>query len=304
MITNNTVFILGAGSSVPFSFPIGTGLVEDIIKNISHKYGGKFGSFLIPKMPEVFSYNLNHSTLDSIDAFLEHKSGDIHMVRMGKLCIALSILRCESNTQYLGIGNKALHNHWLRYLRNKMNSPVDNFSENQVSFITFNYDRTLENYLYTSILSTYGLPEKESKELMSSFEIVHIHGVVAPLPWQVTDGTGLDFGFDTGIVDEGHIGMFASNLKIVHEDIDPNNLEKAKELMDNADIIYVLGFGYAAENCDRLKLNRDELKNKIKGTAFGKTDQEISESIRLRTKVEILDPGYSNFEFLRNVSLT
>lgn len=68
-----------------------------------------------------------------------------------------------------------------------------------------------------------------------------------------------------------------NNIKLIHEriDLDHREIERA---MRNASRFYFLGFGYAEENLDILKIRSFfDGEQKIYGTAVGMTEKEISE---------------------------
>jgi hypothetical protein len=54
---------------------------------------------------------------------------------------------------------------------------VDDFiTNNQVSFVTFNYDRTLEHFLCVRIANTYGIALPLAWESVKKIPIVHVYG--------------------------------------------------------------------------------------------------------------------------------
>ena len=68
--------------------------------------------------------------------------------RIGKIAIALELCPYENENILLGDQN----GHWMKYLWHRMLSEVSRPSDllkNKLSVLTFNYDRSLEHYLYT-----------------------------------------------------------------------------------------------------------------------------------------------------------
>ena len=131
MITKKTVFILGAGTSIPYGYPSGRELLEVIVPP--------------PATPGSSRSSLEKSSLPSVDFFLE-KQPDF--INLGKVSIATIIMSLEDP--------KKLYNFKLRekgiyhYLYNQMVSgckEISEFGNNKISFITFNYDRSLESFL-------------------------------------------------------------------------------------------------------------------------------------------------------------
>jgi hypothetical protein len=89
-------------------------------------------------------------------------------------------------------------------------------------------------------------------------------------------------------------------IKVVHEDITDRDKDfsKAKELLGNAQRVYLLGFGFGAKNTERLGLSSltPEL---FQGTAVGQKDQEVNNSKSLCGSKITLYPNHASLEFLR-----
>ena len=109
MITKPTVFVLGAGASMPYGFPSGKQLVEHISEATRQK------TTSLPPIPDDSRYLISREAIQailvnnfgklesekfgnalylsnqySIDAFLEHRT---EFAEIGKLAISLFILR-------------------------------------------------------------------------------------------------------------------------------------------------------------------------------------------------------------------
>jgi len=88
----------------------------------------------------------------------------------------------------------------------------------------------------------------------------------------------------------------------VHEDPKDGrdkDFERAYELMQRAECIYYLGFGYGAVNMDRLKIS--SLADKITyGTGKGLTQKECSDAVRLSGGKLNPEPGMDCIQLLRN----
>jgi len=55
-------------------------------------------------------------------------------------------------------------------------SSLEEFAENRVSFVTFNYDRSVEQFLFTSLKNTFGRPDGNTSQVLQKVPIVHLHG--------------------------------------------------------------------------------------------------------------------------------
>jgi hypothetical protein len=144
-----------------------------------------------------------------------------------------------------------------------------------VSFVTFNYDRSLEHFLFTSLKNTYGLTDDAcGSMMMEHIAVVHLHGQLGHLPWQSRNGRSYNQYIDSRVV-----GLCVDGIKVVHEDVADGRdkeFERARKLIDDAKHIYFLGFGYGSKNIERLGIAHWK-SNTAVGTALGLTEKEISE---------------------------
>jgi hypothetical protein len=269
VLKTKTVFVLGAGASVPFGFPTGVGLTELMLKDLRER--GRIydmlrtGLSLNADALDNFATSLYNSGKNSVDAFLEHRQ---EFMDIGKAAIASSLIPFEIQDKVMdfGAGN------WLRYMYNQLNSGFDDFPENRISFITFNYDRTVEWFLANSLQNSFGRTIDECKKVLDSIPVVHLHGRLGYLPWE--NAHGRDFG---STLDRDNVRASVDQIKIIHEDIDDNrdsDFKKAKLLLESAEKIYFMGFGFNKLNVDRLGLSGLQ-PNKSIATAFGLTTNEI-----------------------------
>lgn len=303
MILKNTVFILGAGASNPFGFPLGIDLLQEIYEALIYKPAKEYvndnlesgNSFYnlagyerdieddsrssnelfqmllnlgySRKEIEKFANDLIQSQLNSVDAFLEHR---IDYIEIGKCCIAYILLKHESH-------EKLFENpDWYKYLWNKIYTKFDDLGKNKIAFITFNYDRSLEYYLSTSMAALFGKTEKECVLKLSEIPIVHLHGQLGDLTFdsntnQITYGQEIEY-------DEQLLNV-AKSIKIVHESVENDEqFSHANELLQRAESICILGFGFHQQNVKRLKLH--EIRCPTFASAYGLTNLEIRELIQ------------------------
>ncbi|HNX28731.1 MAG TPA: hypothetical protein PKN87_04875 [Syntrophomonadaceae bacterium] len=298
MILEPTVFILGAGASKPYGFPTGIELKYKALKTIEQNKEDVFGELgYKTKLRDDFCEALRHSGRASVDAFLEHRTD---FLDIGKLAIAASLIPLEEDIAIYGdaqIQNNS--DHWYQFIFNKMNTSFEGFSQNNISFITFNYDRSLEHYLFTCLKNGYGKTIKESALIANQIKIIHLHGNLGYLPWQ-DNNTGnfsrpysRDWSVDT-------IYSVASQIKIIHEDIanDPE-FKLAHDKIRDASRVYFLGFGYDKTNLNRL-LNGISLDNKTAmGTSLGFTQLEMDQITKTYPILLMVSPIIN---FFRNLA--
>ena len=170
---------------------------------------------------------------------------------------------------------------WYSYLFNRLTSgltkpdALPDFSDDKISFVTFNYDRSLEYFLYDSLSNSFTeVPESEIIRCLKRLKILHVYGQIAPLKWQDSE-QGVDY---RPRIDEPLLQKSAANIKTIYEQKESPKLDEARELIAQAEQIYFLGFGYAPENMEILKLpDRTKRTSWIYGTAFGLEKGELND---------------------------
>ena len=309
MINNKVVLVLGAGASYPYRFPLGSTIVSDILKNgISPNW-----KELIEKVDidtsriASFQSDLRESLRTSMDAFLEIRREYEHL---GKAIIALSIANYENQTDLYNLENAE---NWYQYLFELAirGSDVSEFRKKNLSFVTFNYDRSLEFSLFNAIRQS--LPKKKDEEAYDVFQqvdIVHLHGKIGePLL-----STNLMKRFERPyqkIGSAAELNVAKDGIKIIYEDISKEpQFERAHQLMKEAQSIAFLGFSYNPTNVLRLGM-QDVLTIPAKtlmGTAKNMTSSEVDRLVVPQFKFPSLNTGISVgqfhnmnvLEFLRN----
>lgn len=272
MITKKTVFILGAGASKPFEFPLGSELRDRILNLIGpHTENSKTprpleifeqGGHTYPELL-LFRDTFLKSQKKSIDAFLEHRP---EYMKLGKLLIALNLIKFEKLETIYSNPN------WYGYLWDRLNTNFETFGENNISFITFNYDRSLETYLLNSMMALFNKTEDECYEKLLTIPIIHVHGTIGKNKYQDPKNYT---PFGQAINDYSQLLHASNTIKIIHEDIsNDKEFEIAHSLINNSEKTIILGLGYDETNLTRLKIN--ESKYSMIGSAFGLTPMECT----------------------------
>jgi hypothetical protein len=259
MFITPTVFILGAGASMPYGFPSGQKLVEHAIDWATNLKDPRY-----PKdYSRIFAQELALSGRSSVDAFIEHRT---EFMDIGKASIATHLLNYEN-------ANRNSNNRdWYEWLLDRMTAgvPFDNLKQNKLTFITFNYDRSLERRLHAALSATYGKSSTEVAEVLKHFQFVHVHGQLGFLPWQHSDK---DKVVEYGDASESAVLTAMNFIKIISEDIDGSlEFTKADMLMRPASRIAILGLGYHPVNMKRLGMMRNQPN--VFGTCYGMTEAE------------------------------
>jgi len=201
MITEPTVFVLGAGASRPYRYPTGAELRDEILKNFRGEFSVGFSdqnAFIdkweVPvdvaqEEAAKFVKRFDKSNM-SIDIFLTRHQGNVWISRMGKLTIILRILAAERSHEKNGAEDE--QRAWYKFLLEKLldglndkDDFIKRFSNNRVTIVTFNYDRSLDYVLFDSVFNGFeAVTSDEVAEQMRHIPIVHMHGQVMYLPWQ------------------------------------------------------------------------------------------------------------------------
>lgn len=286
MLTRRTVLVLGAGASVPFNFPTGLTLSNEIVQgcaqNAHHFELLKTLGHFLPEEINRFRVAFYLSGKNSIDAFLEHRS---EFLKIGKAAIAISLIPYERTDHIFTFSP----DNWLRYVFNQMSTSFDEFGKNPLSIVTFNYDRVVEHFLFTALKHSYGKSDKECIEVLNQIPIVHLHGRLGCLPWQGVGGRAFSHE-----ADQQSLRVSIDNLKIIHEDITDGRDEDfttAKRLLAQAQQIFFLGFGFNRTNVERLDIGKiDAGHTAAIATAFGMKNQEVNAaSLLCDQKVQFRD---------------
>lgn len=319
MITKPTVFVLGAGASKQFGYPLGSGLVDIILNNFSlsnskNSVSGKdnpieifLGLGFSENDIDSFRYELSYAATPSIDAFLEHRQEEERL--LGRLAIAYALIPFEQ-TQLLFTKDS-----WYYNLLNKINPALDNLEKNRISFITFNYDRSLEHFLMMALTNRFKKSENQVNEKLKKIPIVHLYGKLGNLPWESNKPEEFSRDYHP-ICTPDLIRKSSKSLKIIHDKFNPEDADfkLAKQLLAAAKKIYFLGFGYHTDNLERLRIK--SLSNSpsnlylsdinsptprtsriIEGTSF-KLPQNLIENIPRLYKIKLPNNTWDINEFI------
>jgi len=296
MIETPTVFILGAGASMPFRFPSGTELITQIA-NSCHNPMSIQNKLLLnmnhtSEEIQNFITSLSNSFLPSVDLFLEHNP---QYISIGKKAIALTLLP-EERTASLRVNN----GDWLGYLyTHYLFGPLDTISKNKISFITLNYDRSVEQFLYTALTNSFTQETHEDIiKQINKIPIIHVYGTLGKLDWQTPGGISYDYQINEGERTQKHVMNAAATIKILSEKSGyEKNFRKANTIIDKATRVYLLGFGFHPENVNRLKLiDAWFAKKNMMATTFGKSTKEQQLIVKLFKPATRL-PGVQSFNF-------
>lgn len=276
MFRAKTVFVLGAGASAELGFPLGGALLKDISERVDISYElGRLvrGDYVIADAlrhkldarNDVALYNEHlHSAWQivksskqglSIDNVLDALE-DPRAALVGKYGIVRSILSAEAASPLAkwvdhfqhDVDVSTLCGTWLDQLtrlltEGRRKSEISSIFEN-VSFINFNYDRSLEQYLPFSIGNYFGIEPQVVREVMRTLPILRPYGKAGSLPSE-QNVQPVAYG-DCG----AHALEAAAEtiLTFTEQVNDKNLLKEIGRAMHTAERVIFLGFGFHRQN--------------------------------------------------------
>ena len=258
MFTEKTLIILGAGASVFAGYPTGEKLVTQLIEKAKIK------------SPD-FSKRLSEIHPLSIDMFLSYQR---EFSDIGKTLIADVILDQEAPAESTVIENKdeCLYRYLVDALISSCHEPGDLLKNNDnLVIVTFNYDLSLEHYLY-SRLKKISFFNEVVDEFLSDVKIYHVYGQLGYFPWhqKFVEGSyesmphcrknNEDYGKGFDIFERQGI---AKNIQIIGtvkwSDSAPKHIGSIRSHMSEARRVYAFGFGFYEENMELIGLSNSVL---------------------------------------------
>jgi len=282
VIAYPTVFVLGAGASMPYGFPSGAELLAE-----AKRYSAdSLLKSTCERMPmgavRSFAQMLKLSQDESLDALLEHRPESD--VKVGKLFMAAQLLSKEHDD----MNGNPRGRPWFNYLFTRMAERVDsigNFVEqNKVTFVTYNYDRLLEYKLTNGLHTHYTAPVAECAKALEHIKVIHLHGSLGTLYGGQSD---VPYGCrrsDAESFEDSKcqfISEAADAIQIVHQ-ADPNTPEfrTAREALGQAERVFFLGFSFGQQNVDRLGFQHIKKTAQIRLSSFGMASGEYDVYVR------------------------
>jgi hypothetical protein len=171
---------------------------------------------------------------------------------------------------------------WYLHLSKTLNSSFDEFENNKLSVITFNYDRSLEHCLFTSLRNWHGKSVDECIEKLAKLPIIHVYGQLGTIPYpqhgcRQYRPLGEDESKEYGAVLDAAHGITLLNEK-------ESDVQEVHNLLGAAERVCFLGFSYHPLNLARLALHNSAGRSReVFGTARNFEVSEINQTkIRLR----------------------
>jgi len=165
---------------------------------------------------------------------------------------------------------------WYRFITHKLVYECQKSGDllnNKVKFVTFNYDTSLEYHLFRALTAIDLLDPSDVKEFLGDNRIVHVYGSVhkgIPADDDTIDRAAVNTLGNWG-PDRSSLGLFEP-VKVLLDKclkaseslrtIDPHDKEENGDLLNNgcqwidgAGVVYILGYGFDANNNRRIGLD-------------------------------------------------
>lgn len=249
-----TVFVLGAGASKPYAFPLGSELKSKIIDYLPHTaFKGLIQERGFSKsLLDDFAEALAGTNLPTIDIFLEKKPS---FRQIGAYAIAYTLFKFENHHQIFP------YRDWYGHIYNILNFENNSPDTGKITFVTLNYDRSLEYFLSKS--PKFNCSENKmdiAHEKLQKLSIIHAHGSLGHYP-------DVQFGLEPT---PASLVEAVKGILIVSDKLeDSKDFITAKQAIFDADNIVFIGFGYDRLTMKKLIPKPKDFGNKrLLGTVF------------------------------------
>ncbi len=271
------VLVLGAGASAHLGFPTGGDLCSRIISNTRNPQSEPYKELLDMGFLEeditAFHESIEKSFSQSIDEFLSDRP---EFTEIGRAAVAQILIGCEDEKRL-----RERKGNWYGLLRDRIKAEVVN---NQFSpvIVTFNYDLSLDKFLYDFLSSTFPRYAK-LKTLEEAIRIFHVHGRLGYLEYEDSQWCR-SYAQSTSPIE---LRKASQGIRVVSE-LDKDfgrDMVFAQKAIDEAEKVIFLGFGYDDLNLDRLRVSSWK-SGKFFGTALN-VDQERRKKLLQKTQERI-----------------
>lgn len=309
MIKEKTLLILGAGASWPYYFPTGAELKEYILKRFPGDYANlvqksttdRFIRNDVVRFFDKFIEKFSNPMYPSIDLFL---SLNHEFEEIGKIAIVFTILSAELNKELFRMKRSLIDEFdWYQYLFRALTeditklNKVNRIFDNQIKIITFNYDRSFENYISSVLINAYpGLDQDTKTMIYEKLKPIHVFG--SP---NLTGENAVNYG---SVLEVNKLESFSKSINTIYE-IESD--DRFRDMIIWAEKIFFLGFGFAPENLEVLGIPKYIKPNhKIYATALNLSERRKKSIINLLhddycKKQNFSHGSYSQSHYLNSV---
>jgi len=301
MFSVPTLFVIGAGASYELDLPLGGELLFRVAKSLDRRKSDFLTDFFNGYAMEnsdrakfsdaaaLLANTLPSSAFKSIDDGLNWFWDDHRAITIGKIGIAHELLKAErESVLLLGDGSpaplEAAEKSWLPNFFQTLiagarrENAVSHLTSN-VKIVNFNYDRTIEEYLWRALQERAALTSEIATEIVNKLEIIRPYGKLGELRGNSASSIsyGQPDGYDLIEVSKGILTLAEQR----HDDV----ATKIKDASTWARVVIFLGSAFHKQNMEVLMPHKSSRRH-IFATTHGMSDyNKDSLEIMLRGKL-------------------
>ncbi|MBX3550248.1 MAG: hypothetical protein KF748_13950 [Xanthobacteraceae bacterium] len=301
MFKSKTTIVLGAGASAEANLPTGGQLIPIIRSLVSFRF--EFGRLIggdghiwetINRHcrengidPNIYARggNFIHEGLlfaNSIDDFMDSHHSNEGVQLVGKLAILKSILEAERRSKlYFDPHQRQKPNldsigeNWLlpfmRVLRQGV--AIEDVSRlfDNITFVSFNYDRCLEHFLHYAIAAFFKGHQSPVDVAFEGFKILYPYGSVGPLPERRKPNVrSVEFGSVDLTIERAH------GIRTYAEQFDSSSeIDAIHKAIEETETLIFLGFAFHEPNMRLLTKGKTKIRN-VFATVQGVSSPDIT----------------------------
>jgi len=286
-----TVLVVGAGASAHLGFPLGAELCSTIISNTRNRESEPFKNLVTMGFSHAtilsFHADIEKPFPRSIDEFLSDRS---EFIDIGRAAIAQILIACEDEKRL-----RLRDDNWYGLLRDRIKEEILR-NEFRPVIVNFNYDLSLDKFLYDFLSSTFPGRYAAMKS-EDDVRVFHVHGRLGYLDYEVTRTPRRSYGKP---LSPNEMLLASQGIRI------PTQLDNdfgrdmmfAQKVIQEAERVIFIGFGYDDNNLYRLGVDAWE-PQKYYGTAYKLGQARIKELMtRSADKLNLGSPGENVFDYL------
>lgn len=275
ILDREVVFILGAGASKPYGFPLAYELGREALRWLDkrsirdplHKIG------IDDARIEEFIHAFDESRCGSIDHFLQTRSEKYMDVGVAMLA---SILIAKEDPQK--VRNPERGDCWYGWLLDNLGDTADEFDASPLTLATFNYDRSAEQVLIRGLHTRYGIPVEQATKMVVK-KVIHLYGDLGAYPGSGKTDEEAPFATTTTSL---RLRLAMDRIALIRRGAKPTPpFDRVRERIRKATRIKFLGFGYDKINVGLLGDTKEWTDwggsgKGISGTLMGKSPREAT----------------------------
>jgi hypothetical protein len=263
VITRPTVLVLGAGASIPYGFPSGLELKDQLVQELGRQRTAdtpfRAAAAVTQEQLDEFVTALRYSGQPSVDSFLAERP---RFEQLGKLAIAQLLIPAERGGDLYTlfettrpVGQRRAGDWYKHLFQILWETGPDRFSANNLTIVTLNYDRSLEHYLFTCFQNSSGFSDPETATALAGIPILHLYGSLGPLPWQVDSPTSPGLPYNSQVSPDT-LNLASRSLRLLGEGpASETALDLVRGKIEEAHRIHILGFGFHQDSIHFLGLD-------------------------------------------------